>query len=74
MTIDATGRRLVTHRVWKAAVTLAMTVGILIFNGAYGRYKFGSVTGAMAYMSGERLIVDRPMQSLIDMKAALLHK
>lgn len=69
MAIDATVRRLVTHRVRKATVTLALTSGILILIAAYARYKFGSATGALAYMSGERLIVDRPMQSLIDMKA-----
>jgi len=48
----------------KMLVVLLMTLALLTLGVGYGRYRFGSVPAALAYLRGERLLIDEPLQSI----------
>lgn len=46
------------------AVTLCLTLTLLALGAGYGKYRFGSVSAALAYLRGERLLVAKPTKSV----------
>ena len=45
-------------------ITLLMTLAFLALIAGYGRHRYGSVSASLAYLRGERLLVDKPYQAI----------
>lgn len=55
------------------ASTTAMAIVIVAIIAAWGSFRFGSIPAAMAYVRGERLLVDRPFRHLGDIPVGAIY-
>jgi hypothetical protein len=52
-----------------SGVILVLTLTFLALGAGYGRYRLGSVSAALAFLRGGRLLVDEPVKSIDGVRA-----
>ena len=50
-------------------VTIALSLTMLGLGAGYGRHRFGSMSAALAYLRGDRLLVDESSRTIDDVQS-----